>query len=68
MWRRKKKPMTPTVLNVEAPRARIRAERDLARRHADTNRVRALTTEWRRIREHNNIAAAFEASMKGGHR
>lgn len=49
----------------ESTAARIRAELDLEERKADASRIKALTTEWRRIRERNNIAAAFEASMRG---
>lgn len=63
MWRRKKQPMQTTTA---ATIARIKAEVDLEERHADTGRVRALTDEWRRIRERNNIAYAFEASLRGG--
>lgn len=62
MWGRKK----PEPVQSEATAARVRAERDLERRLDDTTRVRALTDEWRRIRERNNIAAAFEASLRGG--
>jgi hypothetical protein len=65
MWRRKKRDMEPT--SKEATAARIRAEMDLERRLIDTSRVRELTAEWRRIRERNNIAAAFEISMRGRH-
>ena len=49
----------------EATKARIRAERELARRKADTPRVRALLNEWQRIRDRNSIAASFEADMRG---
>jgi len=62
MWRRRKQ---PTTASDEAIAARIRAERDLERRLEDLHRVKALANEWRRIRERNNIAAAFEASLKG---
>lgn len=64
MWRRKKKPMEP--LSIEATAARILAERDLARRQAETGRVRALTDEWRNIRERNHLASAIEQSFRGG--
>lgn len=63
MWGRSK----PEPVESEATAARIRAERDLERRLDDQTRVRALTAEWRRIRERNNIAVAFEASLRGGH-
>lgn len=64
MWRRRKQ---PTTASDEAIAARIRAERDLERRLDDLTRVKALTGEWRRIRERNNLAAAFEATMRGRH-
>lgn len=63
MWGRKK----PEPEQSAATAARIRAERDLERRLDDQTRVKQLTAEWRRIRERNNIAAAFEASLRGGH-
>ena len=67
MWpRRQKAEMAES--SREATAARIRAERDLERRLDDTTRVQALTAEWRRIRERNNIAAAFEASLRRGGR
>lgn len=66
MWRRKKRAMKQPS-DDEATTARIRAEMDLERRLIDTHRVREITAEWRRIRERNNIAAAFEVSMRGRH-
>jgi len=66
MWHRKKKAEMPAS-SIEATAARIRAERDLERRRDDMTRVSAMTTEWRRIRERNNFAAAFEATLKGRH-
>lgn len=48
-----------------ARRARIEAEQDLEHRRAEGRRIAELTEEWSRIRERNNIAAAFSASMRG---
>ena len=54
-----------TAAPTEATAARIRAEMDLERRLIESSRVREKLARWRRIRERNNIAAAFEASMRG---
>jgi hypothetical protein len=49
----------------ESTAARIRAEHDLERHLAESYRISKLVEEWRHIRERNNIAAAFEASIRG---
>ena len=63
MWWRHARP-NPS----EATESRVRAERDLARRRADTGRIRAVIEGWRRVRDHNNFAEAFRHSIQGGHR
>jgi hypothetical protein len=61
MRRRRRK--TPDM--TESTAARIRAEHDLERHLAESYRISKLVEEWRHIRERNNIAAAFEASIRG---
>jgi hypothetical protein len=63
LWHREtqEQPKDPT-----ATAARIRAERDLEARSAETQRVRAMTKEWERIRERNHFAAAIRQSFRGG--
>lgn len=65
MWRRRRNPEAAEGAQ-RARQFRIRAERDLAARRADTPRIQAMTDSWRHIRERNNFAAALEQSFRGG--
>lgn len=62
-WWRKRSTVEP---DPRATEARVLAERDLARRRAETPRVEQMVAEWRRIRERNHLAAAIEQSFRGG--
>ena len=50
----------------KATEARIRAQRQLEERRVETPRVRAMVSEWRRIRERNHFADAIAHSFRGG--
>lgn len=55
-----------TKMAKEAREARILAERELERAHAQTPKFRAVAKRLQEVREENHLREAFEATFRRG--